>query len=163
MSKAREIADLLDPSGDVVLGALDNLPAGAVPDWDTLLNKPVLAPSATIDTTDASNIASGTIPIARLGAGGTTGNYLRGDGNWVSNCSNHANCATTACTAVSGVNSAGGTVGIWPPVSTQFGACNCGGPTSIENALTNSNSTVTLGVTGTQTTCACQCDCACNC
>ena len=42
MSKAREIADLLDVGGDVVLGALDNLPEGAVPDWNTLLNKPTL-------------------------------------------------------------------------------------------------------------------------
>ncbi|SVB45901.1 uncharacterized protein METZ01_LOCUS198755, partial [marine metagenome] len=61
MTIARQIADMIDSGGDVVAGALDNVPDS---DWNTILNKPA---QADVDTRDASNITAGTIPTARLG------------------------------------------------------------------------------------------------
>ena len=97
MSKARELADLLEADGDIKTGALDNAPSQQA-NWNTMLNKPSLATSATTDTTNASNISGGSIPLQRLGWGSAHGGtYLRGDGGWVSNCTNFPNCATNNC------------------------------------------------------------------
>tara|TARA_B100000470_G_scaffold72642_1_gene55511 strand:- start:10039 stop:10548 length:510 start_codon:yes stop_codon:yes gene_type:complete len=90
-TRASEIARLLDSGGDVIVGALDNMPAS---DWNTLLNKPALVASATTDTTNADNISTGTLNVARVGGSASAGKYLRGDGTWQTNCTNHANCTT---------------------------------------------------------------------
>jgi len=50
MSRARNLADLLDSNGDVVSGALDNVPA----------------------SNDASALTTGTLPIARIADGDVT-------------------------------------------------------------------------------------------
>lgn len=97
MSKARYLADLLESTGDVKSSALDNAPPQPA-DWNTMLNKPTLAASATTDTTNASNISGGSISMSRIGSGvPSSGNYLRGDRNWVTNCTNFPNCATNNC------------------------------------------------------------------
>jgi hypothetical protein len=83
------------------LGNKPTIPAGQVnSDWNSvsglsqILNKPTLAASATMDTTNATNITSGVLPIAQLPAftsgtagivpasGGGSSNYLRADGSW---------------------------------------------------------------------------------
>ena len=61
MSKARELANLLEADGDVISAGLDNVPAS---DWNTLLNVPAWSNT---DTRDASNITAGTLPNCAKG------------------------------------------------------------------------------------------------
>ena len=137
MTIARQIADLVDTSGDVKLTNLDNVPPS---DWNTLLNVPA---HANVDKTNATNITSGVIPSARLGSStANSGTYLRGDGQWVSNCTNHGNCTTQG-----------------------NGYSNC---TTNGNGMTNCNNTSSNcsnhGNCGNcNFACACACACACNC
>ena len=78
MTKTRNIADLLDANGDVVAGALDNVPAvdltnlsatnltsGTVPDARFPATLPALNGSA-LTTLNASNLTSGTLADARF-------------------------------------------------------------------------------------------------
>ena len=89
MTIARQIADLVDTSGDVKLTNLDNVPPS---DWNTLLNVPA---HANVDHTVASNITSGYLTADRMGSGTiNSSTFLRGDGQWVANCTNHSNCTT---------------------------------------------------------------------
>lgn len=165
MSKAREIADLLDVGGDVVLGALDNLPEGAVPDWNTLLNKPTLAPSATTDTTNADNITSGTMLVGRIGTGANNSTtYLRGDGTWTTNCTNFANC-TAAPTANcvncdSGLADSSGTIkttgGGWATGASGQGGIN-GYALTVSNDSAGEPTHIGLGTTQCHNACACNC------
>jgi len=144
MSKARDIANLLDTSGDVLLTHLDNAQA----DWNTLLNKPALVASATTDTTVASNITSGTLSPSRMASGGSSGKYLRGDGTWTDNCTNHANCTTNGsanCANCSGI------------IKTADGSASSGN-VNATFSLTGSGN-VNLSASGSD----CACDCACNC
>tara|TARA_R110000782_G_scaffold227460_1_gene314204 strand:+ start:42 stop:794 length:753 start_codon:yes stop_codon:yes gene_type:complete len=80
MTKTRNIADLLDANGDVVAGALDNVPAvdltnlsatnltsGTVPDARFPATLPALNGSA-LTTLNASNLTSGTLADARFPA-----------------------------------------------------------------------------------------------
>ena len=177
MSKAREIADLLDVGGDVLLDRLDNLPAGAAPDWNTLLNKPVLAPSATVDTTNADNITSGTMLVGRIGTGtndATT--YLRGDGTWTTNCTNFANCTVLTpncgnCSDTdqgvlmfgSGGFGVGGNCngGINGHTFTNRDGTEIGTTGNVVNVSTDPEDVRNLGFTSTN--CWSACDCACNC
>ena len=100
MSKARQLADLLDSGGDVVSGALDNVPSNAA-DWNTTTNKPSYL---SVDTTNAGNITQGYLPMSRLAGSPSSSKYLRGDNQWVTNCTNHANCATTNCACACACN-----------------------------------------------------------
>ena len=133
MSQNRLIADLIDSGGDVKLTHLDNVPEA---DWNTLTGKPTLAASATTDTTDASNISSGSLSMTRIKQGGSHTNYLRGDNTFVTNCTNHANCTTngksncancdgTAKTASGSVGFSGYLIMTGQNISLQGRNCNC--------------------------------------
>jgi len=156
MSKARHLADLLEADGDVITGSLDNQP---VADWNTLLNKPTLAASATTDTTNADNITSNIIPAARLGSGSASAStQLRGDGAWTTNCTNHGNCTTNGqarCANCDGtLKSASGSAYLHNSFS------NCG---SANATLSYSGTAISLSASGSNCACDCACDCACNC
>ena len=145
MSKARELSALLDSGGDVIQSKLGTI----THDWNSTSNKPTLAASATIDTTNASNISSGTIPIAQIKSGGSSSTQLRGDHSWTTNCTNHANCTTNG---------------------TQSNCANCYGTLITANGSnwgkqTNAGgipvSGTNLNLHGSQSNC--NCACACNC
>jgi hypothetical protein len=145
MSKARELANLLDSGGDVIGARLGTI----THDWNSTANKPTLAASATTDTTNASNISSGTIPIAQIKAGGGSGNQLRGDHSWTTNCTNHANCTTNG---------------------TQSNCANCYGTVQSANGSNwgkqTTRGTITLSGTNVNLHSGsgnCNCACACNC
>ena len=146
MTIARQIADMIDAGGDVKSGVLDNVPPS---DWDTLLNRP---DHANTDTRIGSNITSGTIPAARLGSGSpASGNYLRGDGTWQTNCTNHGNCSNcygTGTGTYSGTACSGTLITASGSASSSYGG-----------TLTYSGSHIAL----TAGACACVCACACNC
>tara|TARA_B100000809_G_scaffold249061_1_gene279899 strand:+ start:51 stop:803 length:753 start_codon:yes stop_codon:yes gene_type:complete len=250
MSKARELANLLEADGDVISAGLDNVPAS---DWDTLLNVPAwantdtrdasninagtlpnaritdlpnaqvagLAASATTDTTDGSNIASGTVDIARLpstavnsnvdlttlsasnltsgtladarfpatlpaingsavtsiaagnistgtvaaarlGSGtGGSGNYLRGDGSWTTNCTNHSNCSN--CSGTSSHSNCSNCSGTGNGTITGGSGTASVGQTSglghnvLSHYLSQSGANVTIAAN------VCNCVCNCNC
>ena len=143
MTKARNIADLLDANGDVVSGALDNVPASndasalttgtidnarisldanEIPNLDTAkittgtfsdARMPSTVLNSNVDLTNlsATNLTSGTVPIARLGTSGTKDatTFLRGDN-------------TFAAPAAAGV-------------SNSFQAVGSGGETTFSGAL----------------------------
>ena len=113
MTKARDIANLVDANGDIVSSALDNVPpsndasalttgtidnarisldANEIPNLDTAkittgtfddARMPSTVLNSNVDLTNlsASNLTSGTVPIARLGTSGTKDatTFLRGD------------------------------------------------------------------------------------
>ncbi len=142
MTIARQIADMIDSGGDVDTTYLDNVPAS---DWNTLLNVPA---HANTDTRIGSNITSGTIPAARLGTGTVnTSTYLRGDGAWTTNCTNHTNCANCSGTGT-------------------YSGSNCAGTLITASGSANSSFGGSLGYSGSHITLtpgACACACACNC
>ena len=147
MSKARELADLLDSGGDVIGARLGTI----THDWNNTANKPTLATSATTDTTNADNITSGTIAIAQLAQCGAahSQNQLRGDDSWHTNCTNHPNCTTNG---------------------TQSNCANCYGTVQSANGSNwgkqTSRGTITLSGTNVNLHSGsgnCNCACACNC
>lgn len=148
MTKAREMADLLDANGDVRAASLDNVPPS---DWSTVANKPALA------LADGTG-ATGTWPVSVTGNAAT------------------ATTATTASSAnavawanVSGIPATATSFPTWSEVTgkpTIYGNCsNCSGTVnSAGNCYggTPSYPGVNLYLSGTQVRIRnqnCNCDC----
>lgn len=123
MSIARLISNLVDASGGVKVENLDNV----VDDWNTILNQPVLAASATTDTTNAANITTGTLATARVyqdQANIGANKMYRGDGSWQTIRTNHPNCAVASkgnCANCDGTVTTGGNCmdGAWATIDTN--------------------------------------------
>lgn len=110
MSIARLISNLVDASGGVKVENLDNV----VDDWNTILNQPVLAASATTDTTNADNITTGILSVLRTTSDHSNigaNKMYRGDGVWQTMRSNHPNCSVASkgnCSNCDGTVTTGG-------------------------------------------------------
>ena len=104
MSKRRQLTDLLDTGGDVLLTHLGNLSGGAS-DYNTMTGVPSWATSATTNTTSASNISSGLLAQARISSSsGSSSNWLNGGRGYTTACSNHAACTTSNCACACACN-----------------------------------------------------------
>ena len=66
MTRARDIANLVDANGDIVAGALDNVPASN--DASALTTGTLAAARLPSSGVDASSLTTGTLPAARLAA-----------------------------------------------------------------------------------------------
>jgi hypothetical protein len=74
MSRARNLADLLDASGDVVSGALDNVPPSN--DASALTTGTLAAARLPASGVDASSLTTGTLPVGRLPSSGVDAGSL---------------------------------------------------------------------------------------
>lgn len=97
MTRARDIADLVDANGDIVAGALDNVPASN--DASALTTGTLAAARLPTTGVDASSLSTGTLNRGRLPAGSilqivsTTDNIRRkytgiANSTWLSNYNN---------------------------------------------------------------------------
>lgn len=160
MTKAREMADLLDANGDVKATSLDNVPPS---EWSTVANKPSLALS---DGTGAT----GSWPIA------ITGNAATATSATTATTANSATTATTANSAnavawsnVSGIPATATSWPSWGNVTgkpTVYGNCsNCSGTVNAAGncyAGTSGFAGVNLYLSGTSVhirNSNCNCDC----
>ncbi len=86
MTKARNIADLLDGNGDIVSSALDNVPASndaSALTTGTINNARISLDANEIPNLDTTKITSGTMATARLGSGtANSTTFLAGDGSY---------------------------------------------------------------------------------
>jgi len=80
MSKARNIADLLDANGDVALSNLDNVPPSN--DASALTTGTLPAARLPGSGVDASSLTTGTLPIDRIANAAITGSKLSAVQNW---------------------------------------------------------------------------------
>jgi len=119
MSKARNMADLIDANGDVKTTALDNVPPS---DWTTVANKPSLALS---DGTGAT----GTWPVNVSGNAATATSATSATTATTATTANSANAV--AWSNVSGIPSTASSWPSWGQVTgkpTVYGNCsNCSG------------------------------------
>lgn len=159
MTKAREMADLLDANGDVKAASLDNVPPS---DWSTVANKPTLAladgtgatgswpiaitgnaATATTATTATSANAVAWANVSGIPATATsfpTWSEVTGKPTIPSNCSNCDNgvynCATPTWGNCSGAN-------------------NCTNSRTIRYNMSKSGTNIGLSVSN----CNCNCQC----
>ena len=64
MTRARDIANLVDANGDIVAGALDNVPASN--DASALTTGTLAAARLPTTGVDASSLSAGTLPVDRV-------------------------------------------------------------------------------------------------
>ena len=75
MTRARDIANLVDANGDIVAGALDNVPASN--DASALTTGTLAAARLPTTGVDASSLSTGTLASARLPTSGINASHCR--------------------------------------------------------------------------------------
>jgi hypothetical protein len=132
---------------DMATRSASDLNAGTLPDGRFPATLPA-ASGANLTALNGSNVASGTVPAARLGSGtANSSTFLRGDGSWATPTGDDPATTTVFVDDFAGQSTSSNSIG-------ELGWASANGSTSIGNPEANHPGTVTRSTSATINTLA---------